>query len=175
MAHVIVEDFKKYCIEQHDIECNQKYGDNKLPYSFHLNLVSVQARKWSYLLGSLGEQHLTEMGAWGHDLIEDARNTYNDVLRIAGLGVAQIVYCCTDEKGRNRDERHNAKFYIELAANRLAVFVKLCDIIANITYSLLTNSSMYKKYSTEYPKMKKYLYREEFKPMFDHIEKLIEL
>lgn len=166
--------FKQYCIRQHDIECNQKY-DKELPYSFHLNLVAIQQRKWEYLLGNVDEMTFTNKGAWGHDLIEDARKTYNDIRNIAGKIVADIIYCCTDEKGKNRDERHNAKFYMELKENRLAVFVKLCDIIANITYSLLTNSSMYRKYSKEYPKMKSYLFMEEFKPMFEHIEKLINL
>lgn len=37
--------FIEFCKHQHDVECNQKY--NKiLPYSFHLNLVAEQAKKW---------------------------------------------------------------------------------------------------------------------------------
>jgi len=115
------------------------------------------------------------MGCWGHDLIEDARVTYNDIVDRVGEVVADIIYCCSEEKGRNRDERHSSKYYGELGYNRLAVFVKLCDIIANVTYSILTKSSMYDKHKKEHEKTMKYLYREEFQPMYDYLDKLFKL
>lgn len=94
---------------------------------------------------------------------------------MCGKEVADMVYCCTEDKGKDRSERHSEKFYTELSANKWAVFVKLCDIIANVKFSLLTNSSMYSKYKFEFIKTKKYLYREEFKKMFDYLEKLLEI
>lgn len=166
--------FKDFCIERHDVFANQKYGDT-LPYSFHLDMVARQASKWSYLLDNQNDKYITLCGVWGHDLIEDARVTWNDIVKIAGEDVANVIYACTDEKGKNRNERHSKKYYIDLFKIKLAVYVKLCDIIANITYSLLTTSSMYKKYSKEYPTVKKYLYRPEYNDMFIHIEKLIQL
>lgn len=169
-------EFIKWCIHSHDVYANQKYGeDDKLEYSFHLNLVATQSKKWEHLLANDTDRIYVYLGSWGHDLIEDARRTYNDVVKAWNTKVADIIYCCTDEKGKTRDERHDYRYYKELSENRLAVYVKLCDIIANVTYSLLTNSSMYKKYGSEYEKMKRYLYREEFKPMFDHLEKLLSL
>lgn len=167
-------EFKEYCIKQHDVECNQKY-DKTLPYSFHLNLVAIQANKWNHLLSDGDEKLITEMGAWGHDLIEDARVTYNDIKRIIGQEAADVIYACTDEKGKDRRRRHNIQFYRVLRENRLAVYVKLCDLIANITYSLLTNSSMYLKYQSEFPHLRNEIYRMEFDQMFDHIEELLEL
>lgn len=112
------------------------------------------------------------MGCWGHDLIEDARVTYNDIKNRVGADVADIIYCCTEEKGKDRPGRHPEKYYLELAENNLAIFVKLCDITANVTYSILTKSSMYDTHKEEHKKTHKYLYRIEYKPMFDYLEKL---
>lgn len=132
------------CYYQHDIACNQKYGNDDLPYSFHLKAVVAQVEKYFP-----GNKSLI-LGAAGHDLIEDARMTLNDVSVLLGPDVADIIYCCTEEKGRNRSERHSEKFFEELSQNRNAVIVKLCDIMANILYSKLMNSSMYQKYQQEF-------------------------
>lgn len=164
--------FAIFCREQHDIVCNQKYGREGLPYSFHLKMVAINVRRFKHLLGE-DEFHPALEGAWGHDLIEDANVTYNDIKDRAGEVVADIIYCCTEEKGRTRDERHSDKFFKELSENNLAVYVKLCDIIANVTYSLLTDSSMYGKYKKEFPRLKKELGRAQFKEMFDYLERLL--
>lgn len=58
-------------------------------------------------------------GAYFHDSIEDARLTYNDVKAIANKYMTseqshyatEIVYALTNEKGRNRAERANEKYY----------------------------------------------------------------
>lgn len=168
--------FQKWCVEQHDIVCNQKYGD-ELPYSFHLKMVFSQYDKFKHLLSFTfrGERETIENAIWGHDLIEDARVTYNDIKQLAGEEVAEIVLCCTDSVGRNRSERKDEAFWNRLTSNDYAIFVKLCDVIANVKYSLLTNSSMYKKYGTEFPHFKERAYREQYKEMFDYLEKLLSL
>jgi hypothetical protein len=116
-----------------------------------------------------------------HDLEEDARFTYNDVKAeatnffrnaVAGTMVAEIVHMVTDEKGKNRAERKNEKYYKELRENKLAVFVKLADLSANTLYSKLTGSSMYEKYKKEFPKFKEQVYIEEYKEFFDYVENL---
>ena len=132
----------------HDKGCNQVYGDDKLPYSFHLKAVVAQVEKYYP-----NNQMLMVAGA-GHDLIEDARMTYRDIETCFGTLEANIIYACTEEKGKNRDERHSDKFFTELALNRNAVFIKLCDIMANVLYSKLMNSSMYEKYKKEFPRVK---------------------
>lgn len=166
MANNILE--KVYYI--HDIECNQKYSGT-LPYSFHLKSVVNQCEKYSNLLkvnytaspeailfDLLDKREVIKLAAGGHDLIEDARMTLNDVKNLLGVKAAEIVYCCTEEKGKNREERHSDKFFSELKLNRDAVFVKLCDICANVLFSILTNSSMYNKYQKEFPKLYSELY-----------------
>lgn len=167
------KEFCDYCINRHDIVCNQKY-DTLLPYSMHLRYVEAQLNKFRHLI-TPDEYLIVLMGCYGHDLIEDARVTYNDIVQMVGVRVADIIYRCTEEKGRNRDERHAEKYYKELSENRLAVFVKLCDIAANAIYSILTNSSMYQKHMKEHTKTYIHLYREEFKPIFDYLDNLFTL
>lgn len=144
--------------KRHDEYCNQKYGKDDLPYSFHLKAVVAQASKYKQLINV--NYSLTDLllAAAGHDLIEDARMTYNDILQDSNYAVAGIIYACTEEKGKNRDERHSQKFFDELKQNRLAVYVKLCDIMANVLYSLISDSSMYDKYQKEFPRLYRELY-----------------
>lgn len=169
------QEFKAFCINQHDVVCNQKY-DQILPYSQHLKYVEAEFYIWKHILGTVKAKELCFMGCYGHDLIEDARLTYNDIKDLVGVEVAEIIYACTEEKGRNRLARHSKPYYLDLAQNNLAVFVKLCDIIANVTYSLLTNSSMYQKHKEEHENTKLYLVTDElnmeFKPMIEHLDKL---
>ncbi len=166
-----IESFIDWCHNQHDVVCNQKY-DKTLPYSTHLKFVQAQAEKFAYLVRPTEEVVVIKAAA-GHDLIEDARVTYNDVVGLVGVDVADIIYACTELRGRNRSERHGAEYFETLKQNRLAVYVKLCDIIANVTYSKLTNSSMYHKYQKEYMKLVTELYREEFEEMFDELASLL--
>lgn len=163
-----------FCVNQHDNVCNQKY-DNDHKYSFHLNLVYKVSLEFEHLLSSEEDRHTTKMAAMGHDLIEDARVTYNDIKLMAGERVADIIYACTEEKGRNRAERHSPAYYQGLADNRLALFVKLCDVVANVKYSLLTNSGMLEKYRKELPNLivLKSDIDDEFNPLFNHLKSLV--
>jgi len=186
-----MQNFRELIYNQHDVVCNQKYG-GYLPYSFHLKAVEAQGVKFIHLIKDTDITNPNNIhSSWvslktivraaliAHDSIEDARFTYNDVADKVGLNnaiaaemVADIVYCVTDEKGRNRKERKNDKYYAELRANKLAIFVKLADLAANTLFSKLTGSSMYEKYKTEFPHFKDELYCEEFKEFFDYVENL---
>lgn len=185
--------FREDIYNQHDIECNQKYAD-KFPYSAHLRFVEAQGEKFLHLIQNeiiVNSQNMfsvksdvktvIRMALISHDSIEDARFTYNNLLEKANnyLGnytassmVADIVYCVTDEKGKNRSERKNDKYYSELRKNKLAIFVKLSDLAANTLFSKLSGSSMYKKYKKEFPNFKNKLYIEEYKEFFDYIENI---
>jgi len=84
-----------------------------------------------------------------HDAIEDARVTYNDIKNWFGIEVAEIVYALTNDKGRTRKERAGAKYYRGIRNTPYATFVKLCDRLANVTYSKEAKSTMFKVYSKE--------------------------
>lgn len=61
-----------------------------------------------------------------------------------------MIYALTNEKGRNRAERGNQKYYDGIKNTPYADFIKMCDRIANVQYSKMTKSSMFKKYKTEH-------------------------
>jgi (p)ppGpp synthase/HD superfamily hydrolase len=87
--------------------------------------------------------------SFGHDLIEDTRVSYNDVMNQLGQEAADIIYAVSNEKGKNRKERANHKYYDGIRNTPGAVFVKLCDRIANVQYSKMTKSRMFEMYKKE--------------------------
>ena len=111
--------------------------------------------------------------AWCHDVIEDTRNTYSDVLKATSLEVAEIVYALTNEKGKTRKERANEKYYSGIRNTPYATFVKLCDRIANIQYSMSQRSRMLEMYRKETPDFINTLYDEKYNEMFEYLEILV--
>lgn len=154
-----VEKVKNFAIKAHRAT-NHCYG--KYPYEFHLFMVCNQVLEYKHLL-SQDDFILALKAAFLHDVIEDARVTYNDIKKKFGIPVAEIVYALTNNKGRNRDERADDSYYNGIRTNPLFIFVKLCDRLANIKFSKygeysFTNSplqskskpsSMYYKYKKE--------------------------
>jgi (p)ppGpp synthase/HD superfamily hydrolase len=125
--------------------------DKYLPYEFHLRMVVEAAKKFLHLITYEKDSEAVLLGAWGHDLIEDTRVSYNDVKQELGEMSADIVYACSNEKGKNRKERANAKYYDGIRTTPYAVFVKLCDRIANVQYSKMSGSRMFEMYKKENP------------------------
>lgn len=136
----------------------QKYGEHD--YVYHLDLVVVRINQfiddllkqdWAYEY----RHHIFELrkelnnAGYLHDLGEDSFTNYGDIKTSFGEFVANIVYACTNEKGKTRSARRNDKFYLELAEQEFATFVKLCDNIVNMEFSQQTGSSMFQKYLSE--------------------------
>lgn len=157
---------ENWCIEKH--EKTNHYYDNYLPYYFHLKMVNQVYQDFKHLLPknyitrnvevhrdyyeNEDATHLViSLATYGHDLIEDTRVSYNEICYELGEDVADIIYALTNEKGKNRKERANDKYYDGIRNTKGAVFVKLCDRIANVQYSKLTKSSMFDKYKEENP------------------------
>ncbi len=65
----------EYATNRH-IKVNHKYG--KKDYSYHLNMVYSVAEEFISLIDEQ-ERKNVYCGCWVHDIIEDARETYNDV------------------------------------------------------------------------------------------------
>ena len=137
-----IEEIRKSAHELHQ-SVNQIYGDN-LPYGYHLDLVAEAVSEYGYLVCAQEDDVLPLFfSAFYHDSIEDARQTYNDVLNRArlllteeqALMAAEIVYALTNDKGRTRAERAGEKYYQGIRETPYAPFVKLCDRLANVSYS----------------------------------------
>ena len=86
--------FQKYAFNQHDVVCNQKYGDIH-PYSFHLTCVYAQSLLWSeYLPIEFEALNAVRCGLYGHDLIEDARVSFNEIAQLTSLPILCSLYLC---------------------------------------------------------------------------------
>jgi len=157
---------KEWAISCHE-DTNHKY-DGK-PYELHLNLVVSAAREFLYLV-PLSDVDTVIQACWCHDVIEDCRKTYNDVKEAAGAQVAEIVYALTNEKGKNRKERANNKYYKGIRDTQYAAFVKICDRIANIQYSVATNSRMLDVYRKESSHFEQELFSPVYQVMFNKID-----
>lgn len=143
----------QWCIDQH--RNTNHYYDKYLPYEFHLRMVVQVFKDFKHLLAKLNlidgtdQDDIFELSCYGHDLIEDTRTSYNDVKKVLGEMAANIIYAVSNEKGKTRSERANDKYYEGIRNTIGAVFVKLCDRIANVQYSKLTKSRMFEMYKNE--------------------------
>ena len=155
----LLEKARLFAVEAHG---SQMYGD--FPYEKHLqDVVNVGLR--------FGLDIKLLICCWLHDVIEDTLISYNKVEAEFGEEVAEIVYCVTDELGRNRDER-KAKTLPKIGANFGAIKVKLADRIGNIEMG-----GKIDMYAQEYYTFKFHLHRKEgdAQPMWDHLEKLLKI
>ena len=149
----------------HDLHnsVNQTYGD-QLPYGYHLDMVVNGIRDFGHLVCACEADVLPLFfGGYYHDSIEDARLTYNDVLKVArnllteeqSLMAVEIAYALTNDKGRTSAERAGEHYYKGIRETPYAPFVKLCDRLANITYSCTgtdaVNNRMRVVYKQEMP------------------------
>ena len=91
--------------------------------------------------------------------------------------IVDIIYAVTNEKGKNRNERANEKYYEGIRSTPGAVFVKLCDRIANVQYSKMMKSRMFEVYGKEQFEFQRMLGRytdnRGLEPMFVHLDKLL--
>lgn len=96
----------------------------------------------------LGFSDVVQTACALHDILEDTPLSYNDIKKLFGVEVADIVYDVTDELGKNRKERKE-KTYPKIRANKNAILVKYCDRIANLRHSKKYGSPMYATYMQE--------------------------
>ena len=118
-------------------------------------------------------EHLI-IGGFLHDLMEASDMSYNDVKKMFGLEVAEIVYLCTDLKGRTRKIRKAPILYLELRENFDAIKVKVADRIANSRKSIETGHEMSNMYKKEYANFKTQLFWSgHIDEMWEELDKLM--
>ena len=158
----VLQNIRQAAHELHE-SVNQTY-DGSHPYGFHLDMVVDSIYKYGHEVCA-DEQDLLPLffGAYYHDSIEDARQTYNDVKKAAlqwmdkelAITAAEIVYALTNDKGRTRAERAGEHYYQGIRETPYAPFVKLADRLANTTYSFThanqSNMHMREVYQQELP------------------------
>lgn len=162
MNALLISQIRQYAFDVH-ANVNQHY-DRVHPYGYHLQMVVDFTVKFLRDV-CLDPEELPAVifGAYFHDSIEDARLTYNDVLRIAesflfpkyALMATEIAYALTNEKGRTRAERADDRYYAGIRTTPYAPLVKMADRLANATYSTsgsnVKNRAMTEVYARENP------------------------
>ncbi len=157
-----IEEIRLAAHKLHD-HVNQSY-DKVHPYGIHLDMVADSLFRYGHEVCAQECDVLPLFfGAFFHDSIEDARQTYNSVMAIArqfmdddqAYLATEIVYALTNEKGRTRAERASEKYYQGIRDTAYAPFVKLADRLANISYSYShnnrPNARMKSVYKSELP------------------------
>ena len=140
-----------FAIERHG---NQKYSKDAYPYLIHLEDVVNVLKHFGYT----EDKYIC--AGYLHDTMEDTPTSHNDIKKVFGIEVAEIVYCVTDELGRNRKERHE-KTYPKILSNPDAIVVKLADRIANVENGIFNKEYEFvKMYAGEYEEFKKILQTE---------------
>jgi len=149
---------------------DQKYGN--LPYAQHILSASTVLTRFGICLADPTDGIYQHMGALLHDTVEDAGVKYREIATEFGERVAEIVYCVTDEIGRNRHERHE-KTYPKIRQNKDAIIVKLADRITNAEFSASERSRQMDMYRTEYNDFRTALYNGEHDDMWNHLEAVL--
>lgn len=139
--------------------------DEIFPYEKHLDDVVDVLKRFGYSGKYIIAGYL-------HDILEDTGLSYNDIKKHFGEEIAEMVYCVTDELGRNRKEK-KAKTLPKTASNPDAVILKLADRIANIEHG-----GKIDMYGREYQEFKGVLFLSTPKSahkMWDHLEVLLKI
>lgn len=155
----LIKEIQQAAFQTH-ANVNQTY-DSIHPYSFHLEMVAQNARQYIQEVCHDTTDILPILfGAYFHDSIEDARLTYNDVMKIArkymneekAFLATELVYALTNDKGRTRAERAGENYYKGIRAIPYAPFLKACDRLANMSYSHTHNQGYNNQMGSVYAK-----------------------
>jgi len=137
---------EKYAEKCYD-DANCRYGDGS--YMIHIRMVVDFITKHGDVFKTVKDGIDTIGAAYCHDLIEDAKQTYNDICKIAGKDVADITLGVTDVPAENRLMKHLLTMGKTVKDYR-SIILKMADIYCNAKYSKESGNSMYTKYVAEY-------------------------
>jgi (p)ppGpp synthase/HD superfamily hydrolase len=141
-----VSSFREFAKKAYD-DANCSYdGQN---YFAHVDMVALNVINHMGIFRNTEDANHTLAAAYGHDLIEDAKVSYNNIMEASNKDVADIILAVTDVNEANRLLRHLNTMGKTVKDYR-AIILKLCDILANATYSKEHGSSMHEKYVEEY-------------------------
>jgi (p)ppGpp synthase/HD superfamily hydrolase len=168
-TYTLADKAKEYALKSHR-KVNQMYGE--YPYEHHLNMVNEVYHIFKTVI-PFEDRDYVEAALWLHDVIEDTGETYNDVLKKTNKKVADLVFALTNEKGRNRSERSNSKYYRSLRTIEYGTFCKICDKFANIKSSVETGHGMIKAHRKELKKFIHELYSYRYFTIFFHLSALL--
>lgn len=129
-------------------DANCEY-DGKNYFDTHILMVVDIICRFEKVFNNPNDFIITKKAGYGHDLIEDAKITYNNIKDNSNKDVADVILAVTDVPAETRLLRHLLTMPKTIKDHR-AIILKMSDIYGNAQYSKSTDSSMYKKYASEY-------------------------
>ena len=139
-----IEEYAEKCYA----DANCTYGDGS--YMIHIHMVNDFLVRHVSVFKNTKDATNTMGAADCHDLIEDAKQTYNNIYDASNKDIADIVLSVTDVPAQNRLMKHLLTMGKTVQDYRV-IILKMADIWANDTFSKTNKSSMYGKYVAEYP------------------------
>jgi (p)ppGpp synthase/HD superfamily hydrolase len=137
---------REYAEKCHD-DANCKYAGGS--YMIHVDKVVYVIETYQDIFLRPIDAEITKAAAYGHDLIEDAKQTVSEIKEIMGIDAARVVLRVTDVPAENRLMKHLLTMGKTVEDYR-AIILKMADIWSNATFSKISRSSMYGKYVEEY-------------------------
>ena len=118
-------------------------------YYIHVSMVEDTVDKYETVFLNVNDYYIARKGGSGHDLIEDAQLSFNDIKKASNKRVARVILAVTDVHEENRLLRHLFTMG-KTVKDYIAIIVKMADMRSNGLYSKTHGSSMYKTYVEEY-------------------------
>jgi len=166
----MIEKTKKYAFDCHQ-SINQLYDEK--PYSFHLEMVVEIANNFIFYIPEK-DRDVVISGCYIHDCIEDTGVDWYDVMIHTNVKIANLSCALATKLTGNRKERFSNEYYKGIREEKYATFVKLCDRIANVEYSVKSdNQNLFKMYKKEYNHFKEMLYTDEYEDMWNYLDSLM--
>ena len=137
---------REYAEKCHN-DANCKYAGGS--YMVHVDKVVYVIDTYQDIFLYPIDAEITKAAAYGHDLQEDAKQTFNDIKFIIGIEAARVVLRVTDVPAENRLMKHLLTMGKTVEDYR-AIILKMADIWSNATFSKTSGGSMYGKYVEEY-------------------------
>lgn len=139
---------------------DQQYGQH--PYKYHLDKVTDNAKRF-------GGTKLQRLCARLHDVIEDTAIDKDELTARFGTHVAHVVDLVSNQP--KNDPRWKETTLKRVRTSPDAVFVKLCDRIANVA-----EGGKIEKYKKEYPLFRQILHRDgEYDEMWSVLDNLLDV
>lgn len=144
-------------------------------YEFHTYMVYKYALKYIHLIPEKDRADVLA-ACFTHDLIEDCRQTFNDVRKATNKKVALLTSALTTiVHGHTRRDRAPRSYYKRIKKEEYADFIKICDRLANVSNSASKGHTMLLAYRNEMAKFKSHLFREDYAVMFDELDGFVNI
>lgn len=164
-----------YAYKEH-FKANSKYDGG--PYGQHLEDVYFWAEYFIHLVPK-NKRASVLAACYTHDLIEDCNCTKEEISKAVGdKYVGELTQLLTTKNYPTHEERMNEEYYKQVYSDKNALFIKLCDRLANVSFKNHykinhKGKKILQRYKKEYPEFKHNLYYMKYHEIFKLIEEYL--